>query len=168
MDLIVGDQTYRVEFRYVTKLGKRPELRSGAVKAVTTAVLIAGAPRYRTPLVAIDNALCSDTDNFSRNEGRMRSFKKLLDRCGAIQPREKAELWLAFHVRNLTPMFSGPIIDLDLSLPMPKAFKNPRSKPTPELIDGFKEAGKAKRLFRAVTRAQAAAMPPVTQSGARP
>jgi hypothetical protein len=95
MILSVNDQSFVLRFRYITKLGKRAELRHGPVRAVTTAVLLASGPRF-TNLVAIDNALCSEADNFSRKEGRARAFKKLLDHCGALR-EFRVPLWLQFH-----------------------------------------------------------------------
>lgn len=97
MDLTIKDQTYQVEFRYITKYGKGAQLHRGPVKAVTTCVLIAGAPRFGArPLIAIDSTLCAGSDNFSRPEGRRRAFHKLLDHCGALRG-VKADLWVEFH-----------------------------------------------------------------------
>jgi hypothetical protein len=67
---------------------------------VTTCVIVAGGPRFRTgdgsPLTAIDNALCSDDDNFSVAEGRARSLLKLLDHCGALR-NSRVDIWEAYH-----------------------------------------------------------------------
>lgn len=73
LQLTVCGKTYKVEFRHVTKLGKRRELYERApIKAITTCVVVADG------FIAIDNAICSDQDNFSRKEGRDRAFNKVL------------------------------------------------------------------------------------------
>lgn len=79
MDLTVNNKQYRIEFRHISKHGKRAQLHKGSVQAVTTCVLIADQ------FIAIDNALCSASDLFSRREGRMRALNKLLDHCGPMR-----------------------------------------------------------------------------------
>jgi hypothetical protein len=96
MNLTVKDQKFELEFRHVTKLGKHAQLHKGSVKAVTTCVLMSGAPRFSKGLIAIDNALCVDGDNFSRREGRNRAFRKLLDHCGALRDL-RVDLWEQYN-----------------------------------------------------------------------
>jgi hypothetical protein len=154
MTLTVGEQTFRLEFRYVTKLGKRAQLHRGPIKAVTTAVLIAGAPRFRTaPLVAIDNALCSEADNFSRTEGRMRAFKKLLEHCGALRDM-RGDLWEEFS-RRFSPD-GAVLIPGHAHGPQIARKARIRPKPTPEQVAEFKAVGAAKHLQRQQARGGAA------------
>jgi hypothetical protein len=71
---------YFVEFRHVTKLGKRRELYDRCpVKAVTTCAIYAEGG-----FIAIGNAICANDDNFSRREGRLKAFDKALRHCGAF------------------------------------------------------------------------------------
>lgn len=73
VSLSVAGKTYTVEFRHITKLGKRHELYQRApIKAITTCVVVADG------FIAIDNSICADGDNFSRQEGRDRAFNKVL------------------------------------------------------------------------------------------
>ena len=81
----IGEDSYTIEFRHLTKLGKRPALRKAPVKAVTTCVIVVRSPHGHLKLIAIDNAICSDADNFSRLRGRWLAFKKTLERCGALK-----------------------------------------------------------------------------------
>jgi len=75
VQLNVCGKTYKVEFRHVTKLGKRRELYARApIKAITTCVVVALDDNF----IAIDNAICAEGDNFSRKEGRNRAFNKVL------------------------------------------------------------------------------------------
>jgi hypothetical protein len=87
--LIVDNQIYRVEFHHKTKLGKRAGLRKAPLKAITTCVLV------RDNLIAIENALCAESDNFCRRDGRVKAFDKLLRYCGALRA-VAADLWIEY------------------------------------------------------------------------
>lgn len=77
---------YFVEFRHVTKLGKRRELYDRCpVKAVTTCAIYAEGK-----FIAIGNAICANDDNFSRREGRLKAFDKALRHCGAFNGMKAA------------------------------------------------------------------------------
>lgn len=93
----IGEDSYTIEFRHLTKLGKRPALRKAPVKAVTTCVIVVHGPDEHLKLIAIDNAICSDADNFSRPRGRWLAFKKTLERCGALK-NVAFELGSAYHL----------------------------------------------------------------------
>lgn len=78
--LQVGCKTYKVEFRHLTRLGKRRELGDKSpIKAITTCVVAAGG------LIAIESAVCSDSDNFSRQLGRDLALGKVLARCSELR-----------------------------------------------------------------------------------
>jgi hypothetical protein len=82
--LLVNGRKYSIEFRHVTKLGKKPELYSRApFQAITTCVIIQDHSVH--PVVAIGNAVCSNLDNFSRCAGRNISLQRALVRCGAFR-----------------------------------------------------------------------------------
>jgi hypothetical protein len=93
--LTVNEKTYRIEFRHISKLGKRSQLHRGSVQAVTTCVVIAD------DFIAIDNALCVDGDTFSRRVGRLRSLLKLLDHCGPLRAIKTD--FVNAYVENLDP-----------------------------------------------------------------
>ena len=90
IELTVNDREFSVEFRHVTKLGKRRELFDRCpVKAVTTCVILATEKLelddpIRVSFIAIGNAICANNDNFSRRAGRLRAFDKALRHCGAF------------------------------------------------------------------------------------
>jgi len=77
--LLVNNTPYRIEFRHISKHGKRAQLHKGSVQAVTTCVVMA------ENFIAIDNALCVEGDVFSRREGRMRALNKVLDHCAPLR-----------------------------------------------------------------------------------
>ncbi len=80
LKLIADGRTYAIEFRHVTKLGKRAQLYARSpIKAITTCVVVA------ENFIAIDNAICAQDDNFSRAEGRDRALSKILKHCGALK-----------------------------------------------------------------------------------
>jgi hypothetical protein len=71
--LTVGGKEYKVEFRHLIREGKKPGLgRNCPVRAITTAVIVGDG------FIAIDSAVCSNTDNFSREVGRNRALWKAL------------------------------------------------------------------------------------------
>ncbi len=78
--LQVAGKFYSIEFRHATRLGKRHELSDKSpIKAITTCVVAAGG------LIAIESAVCSDSDNFSRQRGRDLAFGKVLARCPSLR-----------------------------------------------------------------------------------
>jgi hypothetical protein len=78
--LQVAGKFYSVEFRHVTRLGKRHELGDKSpIKAITTCVVAASG------LIAIESAVCSDGDNFSRQRGRDLALDKVLARCSSLR-----------------------------------------------------------------------------------
>ena len=96
VDRMKTQDEYFVEFRHVTKLGKRRELYDRyPVKAVTTCVIVVkttpwtGAEQDEGEIrfIAIGNAICANDDNFSRREGRLKAFDKALRHCGAFSGR---------------------------------------------------------------------------------
>jgi len=99
LKLTINDHLYVLEFRHITKSGKRRQLYGRApIKAVTTCVIAAfdltQIPGDRTDLefIAIDNSICALDDNFSRREGRKNALRKVLRHCGALKG-VKQELW---------------------------------------------------------------------------
>ncbi len=80
LKLTVDGEEYRVEFRHLLSYGRRPALRaSGEVKAMTLCSVSS------ENLIAMDVAACDRSDNFSRREGRWRSFNKVLARCSPLR-----------------------------------------------------------------------------------
>lgn len=88
--LDVRGRLFTVRFRHTRNLSH--------VKAITTCAII--APRYldlghgrsgRAPsgeieFVALGNAICWPTDNFSRRFGRRKAFANALDHCALLRP----------------------------------------------------------------------------------
>lgn len=97
MILTVNDQKYRIEFHHKTKLGKRAGLRKAPLKAITTCVLV------RDNLIAIENTLCAESDNFCRRDGRVKAFDKLLRYCGALRG-VAADLWTEYLKADPPPV----------------------------------------------------------------
>jgi len=78
--LQVAGKFYNVEFRHVMRLGKRHELGDRSpIKAITICVVAADG------LIAIESAVCSDGDNFSRQRGRGLALAKALARCSELR-----------------------------------------------------------------------------------
>jgi hypothetical protein len=128
MKLTLNEKEYRVEFHHKTKLGKRAGLRNAPVKAVTTCVLI------RDNLIAIENALCSEQDNFCRRDGRLHAFEKLLRYCGALRD-VAADLWVEY---------------LKIDPPVPPRLRK-ETLPAEER-ERLKEAGQANKVERRMQR----------------
>jgi hypothetical protein len=96
-ELSVDGKTYKVEFRHVTKVGKRKQLYDRApIDAVTTCVIVAD------DFIAIDNAICAKGDRFSYNEGRLRSFRKVIRHCRMFVG-SRNNLWWEFLRRSKVP-----------------------------------------------------------------
>jgi len=179
LKLDIDDRSYILEFRHVTKTGKRAQLHRGSVKAVTTCVIVCyGHLPHDNVLgpeiqfIAIDNALCSDSDNFWRREGRKRSLRKCLQHCGALK-NVREQLWAAWLAKDpapdriykaseefakmhetlgLDPFTHYGIVEdwiSDLVVPVNPPVK---SKPTPEQIAAFKNAGTETRIQRNLAR----------------
>ena len=129
--LLVNGMSYGLAFRHARvrsdaarKRGKKP----AAVSAVTTCVLVAPA------LVAIENAFCVDTDNFSRPVGRRLAFAKILTRCLPLKA-VAGELLKAFDQR-------WPALP-----PSSRSSNGPRKLP-PDEVERRREAGAAVREAR--------------------
>lgn len=91
--LFVDNRLYFVEFRHITKFGKKAQLHSRApISAVTTCSIILVDANGEPEFVAMDSAICSNEDNFWRMEGRLRSLKKVLRHCGALRGH-RDNLW---------------------------------------------------------------------------
>ena len=133
MNLTVNDKQYRIEFRYITKLGKLAQLHRGPIKAITTCVVIEIGGSF----IAIDNTLCLDSDNFSRREGRLRSLNKLLDHCGLL--------------RAVKPDFFNEYIKLDPG-PPPQPPRPPKPRLSAERIAELKAAGQVNKIERRLKR----------------
>lgn len=107
LNLTINDRLYLIEFRHVTKFGKRRQLFDRApVNAVTTCVIAcfspvivpnaaAFQPVAKVEFIAIDNSICALGDNFSRREGRKVALRKALKHCGALKDI-KGELWATY------------------------------------------------------------------------
>ncbi len=146
--LTVNGTDYKLEFRHVTKMGKRAQLHRGSVKAVTTCVITT------ENWIAIDKSLCTDEDNFSRREGRWRALRKLLDHCGALK-EIRLQLWAAYFAREDG---HGPgRIDLQLlaagdQLLLPVVVRARTPKLSEAEVEARKAAGAAKREKRQMAR----------------
>ena len=79
--LSVAGKIYKVEFRHVTRLGKRHELSDKSpIKAITTCVIVSD------DLIAIASAVCADGPiNFSRQMGRDLALDKVLARRSELR-----------------------------------------------------------------------------------
>jgi hypothetical protein len=124
--IIIDGKVYRLEFRHKTVAGHPPEFHpklhpKGSVRAITTCVLVGD------DFIAIENAVCSMDDCFSRKEGRRVAFQKLLKTVGRLQGTPKTEITFQPALKHL---WAGP--------PKPKA---PRPKPTAaELVERQRRA----------------------------
>ncbi len=76
-NVTVGDRNYAIEFRHITKLGRRAQ--HYGIKSITTCVIVSDK------FIALDHAICSENDNFSRAEGRDRAFHATVKNCGALK-----------------------------------------------------------------------------------
>jgi hypothetical protein len=100
--LSVDGKTYIVEFRHITKQGKHAELGSRLpIKAVTVCSVIRMGDT-RPDFIAMETAICSPEDPFSRIEGRLRSLKKVLRRCGSLKT-VRARLWVQYQNETGVP-----------------------------------------------------------------
>jgi len=163
LKLLLNDKSYIVEWRHIKKGGKRAQLHRGHVKAVSTCVIVCQNIAQESPdgaitkinFIAIDNALCSDLDNFSRREGRKLSLRKVLKHCGALKD-VRVEIWEHWRKKDPAParILRDPDgdyykvvehIDIDV-----RHYVDPpvKTKPTPELIEAYRQAGEAKRQAR--------------------
>jgi len=106
MLITLADHKFNILFHHKTKLGRRPQLYRGSVRAVTTCVVFASGPGFPGNLVAIDNALCSEEDTFSRPYGCALALKYLLDYNSALR-NFRAELWNEYH-RNVSGIEDCP------------------------------------------------------------
>lgn len=124
--LKVNGTDYKIEFRHVTKLGKRAQLHRGSVKAVTVCVVT--TDKWQ----AIDVALCADSDNFSRWQGRHCALLKLLEHCRAL--------------KDDAPPLLGKYLEID---PYPVRPPKVRPKLTAEQVAAIKaEAEKLPHIIR--------------------
>ena len=141
--LNVNGVEYNLEFRHVTKLGKRAQLHRGSVKAVTTCVITT------ENWIAIDNSLCTDSDNFSRREGRWRALRKLLDHCGALKEIRLA-LWAAYLALDPGIPRDGYVEDDKLLLPVIIRARTPKLSEAE--VEARRAAGAGKREQRQLAR----------------
>ena len=75
--LIVDDKRYRLEFRHITKLGKRAQLHRGSVQAVTTAVLTPQPPDPTKVLGMLRNVI--SVPDFWPDEAQRAEIARWLD-----------------------------------------------------------------------------------------
>ena len=136
--LLINGRKYSIEFRHVTKLGKRAQLYSRAPVAAVTTCVILQHNEGKDPVIAIDNSICSNDDNFSRYEGRVRALHKALDHCGALRD-DKAAL-LQEYLEIETGGQAGP----------PRRQKMPDAEK-----DRLRLAGEPKRIERRSARGEA-------------
>lgn len=148
ISLYVGHKAYNVEFRHITKYGKNPQLRSRApLKAVTTCVLV------DHDFIAIDNALCSEMDNFCRQEGRLRSLRKLLRHCAALRDMAP-QIWIHYLAHENIKLFDEQISKDPLFMPV-LHLKPQKTKLSFTEIRAKITAGYEKRAMRQTRKAGA-------------
>ena len=114
MIIDLNDKRYTIEFRHLSSIGKRAQIHRAPLKAVTTCVIIVQfIPVQDTSaigkihLVAIDNALCAMSDNYSRRHGRAEALRKALERCGAFDDDTRLALWSRYHGIEKCPTCAG-------------------------------------------------------------
>lgn len=141
--LIADSRHFLVEFRHQRTARRFLEISSRApIQAITTCVIIALEQGELEPsaieFVAMGTAVCLKGDNFSRREGRLRSFSKAVRDCGALNGC-KVALLAAYMEQDSDP---------------------PAREKTPKLTDAEKtdrwETGWQKRKQREARRAQGA------------
>lgn len=86
--LDVDGRLFHVEFRHERRRFARelaaPHPHCAVIRAITTCVIM--APReLKFEFVAIGTAICWDTDNFARRQGRLRAFGDAVKYCGALE-----------------------------------------------------------------------------------
>jgi hypothetical protein len=93
-------RAYSIEFRHVRKGAKRSGLGDKApIRAVATCVVLGwGEQQLTIDFIAVEHAICSNADVFSRAEGRFRAFMRVLERCGRLRD-VRAELLNAYVLR---------------------------------------------------------------------
>jgi hypothetical protein len=163
LTLITKGHRLLIEWRHISKMGKRAQLHKGAVKAITTCTVVALRSEHNdVEFIASDTTLCSEADNFSRREGRKRSLRKLLSHCGALKDVREF-IWAEWLKRDpapervykeklgtlITHYRIAEIIEDDIWEPAKAPIKR---KPSAEQISTWKAAGLAKRLERQKSR----------------
>ena len=106
IELRVSDNTeFVIEFRHVSNLGKRPSLEPRyPIRAITTCVVVAPRPGAEESggewlnFIAIESAVCVETDHFSRYQGRLRSLRKVLQRSGALKDYAE-QIWREYQAQ---------------------------------------------------------------------
>lgn len=108
---------YNIEFRHLAKGGKRPRLRKVPVNAITICTIAVQRVLIKTPrrgvsggdveFTAIDAAICTAADNFSRARGRSEALRKALEVCGAFDNQTRKELWARYHGIEPCPTCAG-------------------------------------------------------------
>jgi hypothetical protein len=120
MKIDLDKTSFKIEFRH------RRALHAAGLSAITTCVLIATGPDWPRGLIAIDNAVCSWADIFSRREGRCRALRRLLNGCGPLKPFRE-DIWIVYQYGTRRVGFQT-MVDEKSVLLIPRIFR-PEPRP---------------------------------------
>ncbi len=104
MTFNVEGTEYRIEFRHInrsTKFGGRKLRKTGGFKGLTTCVVVFWQPVSPNPgpIVAIETVLCSEGDQFSKEEGRYQSLSMALQNCVKVPRAHIGPILFAYKNR---------------------------------------------------------------------
>lgn len=140
IDISIAGNKFAIEFRHLSKTGKQPSLESRyPIRAVTTCVVVVNY-KYSGNFIAIENAICMESDAFSRNEGRLRALRKVLKRSGALKDHA-GSIWREYQRKAGIPQEFWT--DLDTGK-LPRVAK-PKIKFSAEELGAIAAAGRARK-----------------------
>lgn len=103
----VPSALYRVEFQHVnraTAYGRKKLHYVKGIRGMTTCAVVSG------DIVSIKTIFCSDSDNFWKEAGRLKSLTKALEQCPKF-PREHIAMVLEmYHKRHAEPSYVPPFL----------------------------------------------------------
>jgi hypothetical protein len=145
------DGTYLIEFRHMSKHGKRARLRARApVNALTVCSIVKVDKDNVAKFIASDASICSNHDNFSRLEGRLRALKKVL-KYNLVFKDVRSVIWFLYQKETGVPL--DLITGFDENALMVR-FERDQVILGPEEIQRRIDAGQAIREERAQQRAE--------------